>query len=179
MIKEILILPKNIIQKIKPVVTPNLNEKEFKILDEAYTGPGYICNSDFLNGLKVPDESIIKTIEYLEKNQLGQKKINFRLKDWGISRQRYWGCPIPIIYDQNNKPHKVPDEMLPVELPKIKKLEPTGNPLDKEKAWKNISINGKSFTRETDTLDTFVDSSWYFLRFCSLKMNNMDMILMK
>ena len=155
--------------KIKPVVTPNLNEKEFETLDEAYTGPGYIYNSDFLNGLKVPDESILKTIEYLEKNKLGEKKVNFRLKDWGISRQRYWGCPIPIIYDQNNNPHKVPKEMLPVELPKIKKLEPTGNPLDKEKAWKNISINGKNFTRETDTLDTFVDSSWYFLRFCSPK----------
>ncbi len=155
--------------KIKPVVTPNLNQNEFKILDEAYTGSGYIYNSDFLNGLKVPDESIIKTIEYLEKNKLGEKKVNFRLKDWGISRQRYWGCPIPIIYDQNNKPHKVPEEMLPVELPKIKKLEPTGNPLDKDNTWKNISINGKNFTRETDTLDTFVDSSWYFLRFCSPK----------
>ena len=152
---------------ILPVVTPDLNENDFKITDEAYSGPGYIFNSDFLNGLKVPEESISKTIEYLEKNKLGKRKINFRLKDWGVSRQRYWGCPIPIIYDEDGNPHKVPKEKLPVELPNIKKLHPTGNPLDQEKEWKHISINGKKFVRETDTLDTFVDSSWYFLRFCS------------
>ena len=104
-----------------------------------------------------------------EKENLGEKKINFRLKDWGVSRQRYWGCPIPIIYDENNNPHKVPKEMLPVELPQIEQLEPTGNPLDKAHNWKNVVINGKKFIRETDTLDTFVDSSWYFLRFCSPK----------
>ena len=144
----------------------NLN---FKVSKEAYTGPGYIFNSKFLNGLKCPEDSIIKTIEYLENNNLGKKKINFRLKDWGISRQRYWGCPIPIIYDENNNPQKIPKEMLPVELPKINKLEKTGNPLDKSIEWKNIVINGKNYTRETDTLDTFVDSSWYFLRFCSPK----------
>ena len=152
---------------IKPVVTPELNNKKYETLDAAYTGPGYIFNSSFLNGLKCPEESIIKTIEYLEKKNLGEKKINFRLKDWGVSRQRYWGCPIPIMYDENNKPHKIPKEKLPVELPKIEQLEPTGNPLDKANNWKNIVINGKKFTRETDTLDTFVDSSWYFLRFCS------------
>jgi len=98
---------------------------------------------------------------------LGERKTNFRLKDWGISRQRYWGCPIPIMYDENNNPHKVPVEMLPVELPKIDKLKPSGNSLDFEENWKNIIIDGKKYTRETDTLDTFVDSSWYFLRFCS------------
>ena len=157
---------------IKPVVTPNLNENDFKITEEAYSGPGYIFNSDFLNGLKVPEESISKTIEYLEKNKLGKRKTNFRLKDWGVSRQRYWGCPIPIIYDEDGNPHKVPKEKLPVELPNIKKLHPTGNPLDQEKGWKHISINGEKFVRETDTLDTFVDSSWYFLRFCSPKHEN-------
>ena len=98
---------------------------------------------------------------------MGETKTNFRLKDWGISRQRYWGCPIPIMYDENNNPHKVPIEMLPVELPKIDKLKPSGNSLDFEENWKNIIIDGKKYTRETDTLDTFVDSSWYFLRFCS------------
>ena len=152
---------------IKPVVTPNLEKKEFQVLDEAYTGPGYIFNSDFLNGLKVPDESISKSIEFLEKNKLGKRKINFRLKDWGISRQRYWGCPIPIIYDEDGNPHKVPKKDLPVKLPNIKELHSTGNPLDQEKEWKHLNIDGKKFTRETDTLDTFVDSSWYFLRFCS------------
>ncbi len=154
---------------IKTVVTPDKEDLNFKVVDEAYTGPGYIFNSSFLDGLKCPDDSIIKTIEHLEKNGLGEKKINFRLKDWGISRQRYWGCPIPIIYDENNNPQKLPKEMLPVELPKIDKLQATGNPLDKENEWKNLTIDGKKYTRETDTLDTFVDSSWYFLRFCSPK----------
>ena len=108
-----------------------------------------------------------KNYRIFRKNKLGKRKTNFRLKDWGVSRQRYWGCPIPIIYDEDGNPHKVPKENLPVELPNIKKLHPSGNPLDQEKEWKYISINGKNFVRETDTLDTFVDSSWYFLRFCS------------
>ena len=115
-----------------------------------------IFNSSFLNGLKCPEESIVKTIEHLEKNNLGQKKINFRLKDWGVSRQRYWGCPIPSVYDEENNPKKVPLEMLPVKLPEINKLELSGNPLDKEDDWKKIVINGKSYVRETATLDTFV-----------------------
>ena len=152
---------------ILPVITPEKNNLDFEIKDKAYTGSGYIFNSSFLNGLKYPENSVINTIEYLEKNNLGEKKINFRLKDWGISRQRYWGCPIPIIYDDQNNPHKIPDEMLPVKLPEIEKLSPTGNPLDKLDNWKNVNIDGKKFSRETDTLDTFVDSSWYFLRFCS------------
>jgi leucyl-tRNA synthetase len=157
---------------IKTVVTPEKNQKDFEIKDEAYTGSGYLCNSSFLNGLKVPEESILKTIEHLEAKKIGTKKVNFRLKDWGVSRQRYWGCPIPIIYDENNKPHKVPKNLLPVELPTIDKLEHSGNPLDKISNWKNITINGQKFYRETDTLDTFVDSSWYFLRFCSPENNN-------
>ena len=155
--------------KIKTVVSPKKDEIDFKVENEAYTGPGYIINSSFLDGLKCPEESITKTIEYLENKKLGEKKINFRLKDWGISRQRYWGCPIPIIYDHQGNPHKLPEELLPVKLPSIKKLETNGNPLDNIDEWKNIEIDGKSFTRETDTLDTFVDSSWYFLRFCSPK----------
>ena len=147
---------------VKPVVTPNKDDLNFKVKDEAYTGPGFIFNSSFLDGLKCPEDSIIKTIEYLESKNLGEKKINFRLKDWGVSRQRYWGCPIPIMYDENNNPKKIPKEILPVKLPEIDKLEETGNPLDKNSEWKNITIDGKKYTRETDTLDTFVCSSWYF-----------------
>ena len=158
--------------KINTVVRPEMDNENFTVNKIAYTGPGYIFNSSFLNNLKCPEESIIKTIEHLEKKNLGKKKINYRLKDWGISRQRYWGCPIPIIYDKNNNPTKFPKEMLPIQLPKINKLESTGNPLDKLSDWKNIIINGKEFTRETDTLDTFVDSSWYFLRFCSPNNDN-------
>ncbi len=153
--------------KVKTVVSPNEDGSDFKVENEAYTGPGYIINSSFLNELKCPEDSIIKTIDYLEQKNLGEKKINFRLKDWGVSRQRYWGCPIPIIYDENNNPKKVPKEMLPIKLPEIKKLESAGNPLDNLDDWKNIEVDGKKFTRETDTLDTFVDSSWYYLRFCS------------
>ncbi len=157
---------------IKTVVSPNKDSSDFQVKNEAYTGPGYIINSSFLNDLKCPEDSILKTIEYLEEKNLGEKKINFRLKDWGISRQRYWGCPIPIMYDENNKPRKVPKEMLPIELPKISKLETAGNPLDGLHDWKNIEVDGKKFTRETDTLDTFVDSSWYYLRFCSPRKND-------
>ena len=152
--------------KITPVVKPE-KDKDFEINNEAYTGEGYLYNSDFLDGLKVPSESIIKTIEFLEKNNLGTKKTNYRLKDWGISRQRYWGCPIPMAYDENDQPIKIPKDMLPVKLPEIDKLGNTGNPLDTENEWKYFILNGKKYRRETDTLDTFVDSSWYFLRFCS------------
>ncbi|MDA7577444.1 leucine--tRNA ligase, partial [Candidatus Pelagibacter sp.] len=158
--------------KINSVVTPEKENLDFEVKDQAYTGPGYIFNSSFLNGLKSPDESITKTIDHLEKNNLGKKKINFRLKDWGVSRQRYWGCPIPIMYDEKGLPHKVPKKLLPVELPLIDKLEPIGNPLDNNTEWRNILIDGKKYFRETDTLDTFVDSSWYFLKFCSSDKKN-------
>jgi len=154
--------------KVTPVVRPKKNE-EFYINDKAYTESGYLFNSKFLNDLVVPDESISRTIDYLEKNNFGERKTNYRLKDWGISRQRYWGCPIPIAYDENNNPIKIPKNLLPVKLPTINKFEYSGNPLDQMNEWKNIEIDGKKYVRETDTLDTFVDSSWYFLRFCSAK----------
>ena len=152
---------------VTPVVKPNLEENNFTINEKAYTEAGFMFNSHFLNGLKSPDESIESAINYLQKNKLGEKKINFRLKDWGISRQRYWGCPIPIMYDENNVPHKIPKKMLPVKLPNIEKLGNTGNPLVSNEEWKSVLIDDKKYLRETDTLDTFVDSSWYFLRFCS------------
>ena len=153
----------------KTVVKPISETSEFKVTNEAYTGIGKIINSDFLNDLKVPDESIIKTIEILEKKKIGKRKINFRLKDWGVSRQRYWGCPIPIAYDSNGNVLTIPKNQLPVKLPEQIDLKSKGNPLDKKKEWKSVTINGKKCIRETDTLDTFVDSSWYFLRFCSPK----------
>ena len=157
--------------KVTPVVKPE-KDKPFEINNEAYTDGGYLYNSKFLDGLKVPSESIIKTIEFLEKNNLGKKKTNYRLKDWGISRQRYWGCPIPMAYDENDLPIKISKEMLPVKLPEIEKLISNGNPLDSEDDWKYFELDGKKYRRETDTLDTFVDSSWYFLRFCSPQNTN-------
>jgi len=155
--------------KFNTVVKPLSEKDDFKVLNEAYTGGGIIFNSKFLNGLKVPDQSILKTIKILEEKKLGKKKINFRLKDWGVSRQRYWGCPIPIAYNRNNEIIKVPLEDLPIELPENVNLKSTGNPLDHQHEWKKIKINGEECIMETDTLDTFVDSSWYFLRFCSPK----------
>jgi len=155
--------------QVNTVVKPLNEDDNFKVSNKAYTGSGVIFNSKFLDGLKVPNESIQKTIKILEEQKLGKKKINFRLKDWGVSRQRYWGCPIPIAYNKNNKIIKVPLENLPIKLPEKVDLNSTGNPLDHENDWKNIIIDGEECTMETDTLDTFVDSSWYFLRFCSPK----------
>ena len=153
--------------KIKTVVRPKNKNDDFKVESEPHTGSGVMINSKFLNSLSVPEQSISQTIEFLEKNNLGNRKTNYRLKDWGISRQRYWGCPIPIAYDQNNEVIKIPEEDLPVALPDIESLNVRGNPLDTQVDWKSVYIDGKKCTRETDTLDTFVDSSWYFLRFCS------------
>jgi leucyl-tRNA synthetase len=142
--------------------------KDFSKISEAYTGNGTIINSDFLNGLAIEDgkEKIIKEIE---KKKIGNKKITFRLKDWGISRQRYWGCPIPMVYLENGDIVPVDKSELPITLPKDVDLEKSGNPLENHPTWKNTKqkSTGKSAVRETDTLDTFVDSSWYFMRFCS------------
>ena len=155
--------------EIKTVVRPSDQNDTFKVEHEAYPGPGVIINSDFLNGLVAPEKSVLETIKILENKKLGKKQINFKLKDWGVSRQRYWGCPIPIAYDEEGKVHPIPKSMLPVRLPENINLNVKGNPLDSQKEWKEININGKKLTRETDTLDTFVCSSWYYLRFCSPK----------
>ncbi len=155
--------------EIKTVVKPTKENDNFEVIKEAYTGPGVIINSKYLNNLKAPEESIIKTIEILEEKKIGKKKINFRLKDWGVSRQRYWGCPIPIIYDEDGSYKTVPDKDLPVKLPQNINLNTKGNPLANVDDWRKIKIDGKIYFRETDTLDTFVDSSWYYLRFCSPK----------
>ena len=157
---------------IKTVVRPYDKEDDYKVITEAYPGEGILINSDFLNGIEAPNKSVLKTIEILEEKNLGSKTVNFRLKDWGVSRQRYWGCPIPIAYDENGEIHKIPDSMLPVKLPQSINLNAKGNPLDHQKDWKEIIIDGKKMMRETDTLDTFVCSSWYFLRFCSPKEND-------
>ena len=153
--------------KVLPVIKPENENDNFQISTIAYTGPGIIFNSEILNNLKAPEESISKTIKILEDKKIGKKKINFRLKDWGISRQRYWGCPIPIAYNKNNEAIKIPLENLPITLPEKINLNTKGNPLDHQDEWKKILIDGEDCIIETDTLDTFVDSSWYFLRFCS------------
>ena len=137
-------------------------------LNEAYTGSGKIINSNFLNDLNI-DAAKEKIIEEIEKLKLGNRKTLFRLKDWGVSRQRYWGCPIPMIYLEDGSVVPVDKSELPILLPEDIDLNYNGNPLEKHPNWKNTTqkSTGKKATRETDTLDTFVDSSWYFLRFCS------------
>ena len=151
---------------IKTVVRPK-DKVKFEVTTEAFSGEGIIINSEFLDGLEAPGQSVLKAIEILKKRGLGKEKINFRLKDWGVSRQRYWGCPIPIAYNEKGEIKPIPKDLLPVKLPKNLNLNCKGNPLDNDKNWKTLNINGKKYYRETDTLDTFVDSSWYFLRFCS------------
>ncbi len=153
--------------EIKTVVRPYDENDNYKVSNEAYPGPGIIINSNFLNGLDAPKNSVLETIKILEEKKLGKKQINYRLKDWGVSRQRYWGCPIPIAYDEDGNVVPIPKSMLPVKLPENIDLNVKGNPLDSQKDWKEIVINGKKLIRETDTLDTFVCSSWYYLRFCS------------
>ena len=155
--------------KIKTVVRPNNKGSDFEVENEAYPGSGIIINSHFLDGLEAPDESIEKTIDILEEKNLGKKQINYRLKDWGVSRQRYWGCPIPVAYDERGNVYPIPKSMLPVKLPENISLDVKGNPLDSQDNWKEVIIDGKKLKRETDTLDTFVCSSWYYLRFCSPK----------
>ena len=139
-----------------------------KDLNEAFVGNGKIINSDFLNGLEI-DKGKKKIIEEIEKRKIGVKKTLYRLKDWGISRQRYWGCPIPMIHLEDGTVVPVDKSELPIELPDDIDLNSSGNPLDSHPKWKFTieKKTGKKAVRETDTLDTFVDSSWYFLRFCS------------
>ena len=137
-------------------------------LKEAYTGDGKIINSKFLDNLNI-NEAKDKIISLIEEKKIGMKKTLFRLKDWGISRQRYWGCPIPMIYLEDGSVIPVEKSELPIKLPHDINLNTQGNPLDSHNSWKTTvqKSTGKKAIRETDTLDTFVDSSWYFLRFCS------------
>ena len=155
--------------EIIEVVTEDKEKpKDFNKIDEAYTSDGVMVNSDFLNDLNV-ESAKTKAIEIIEKKRIGKKKITFRLKDWGVSRQRYWGCPIPMIYLEDGSVVPVELDELPVKLPDEVDLKKNGNPLANHLTWKKTvhKKTGKPATRETDTLDTFVDSSWYFLRFCS------------
>ncbi|MBO6488257.1 MAG: leucine--tRNA ligase [Pelagibacteraceae bacterium] len=156
-----------ILQVVKPI-----DGSEEKIT-KAYTDDGYLINSEFLNKLTV-SEAKNKVIKEIQKRKIGKKKISFRLKDWGISRQRYWGCPIPMIYLKNGKVIPVDKSELPIKLPKDIDLKSKGNPLENHPTWKKTKCKktGENALRETDTLDTFVDSSWYFIRFCSPKLKD-------
>ena len=150
---------------VLPVVVPE-GEKDFAVGDTAYTDDGRLANSAFLNGMDV-DAAKAEISARIEAAGSGKREVNFRLRDWGISRQRYWGCPIPIIHCDDCGGVPVPAEDLPVVLPEDVSFDRPGNPLDRHDAWKNVDCPkcSKPAVRETDTFDTFVDSSWYFARF--------------
>ncbi len=155
-----------------PVVCPpGQDPKSFVITDTAYDGDGRMINSRFLDGMTI-DDAKNEVAKRLEKEMragkpVAQRQINFRLRDWGISRQRYWGCPIPVIHCEACGVVPVPEKDLPVRLPDDVTFDKPGNPLDRHPTWKNVACPqcGKPARRETDTMDTFVDSSWYFARF--------------
>ncbi len=152
--------------EIIEVVSSEKNLSKKYPLESAYTDSGYLINSDFLNGLTVEEAKEV-SIKKLEKLDLGSRTINYRLKDWGVSRQRYWGCPIPIIYCDKCGPQIVPEKDLPVKLPEKIDFKKSGNPLLNQSDWINVKCPKclKNAKRETDTFDTFFESSWYFARF--------------
>jgi leucyl-tRNA synthetase len=151
-----------------PVVVSHAVDETPKIGAKALDGDGIIINSGFLNGLTTLDAKP-RAIAELEKIGTGKGVTNWRLRDWGISRQRYWGCPIPVIHCEACGPQPVPQDQLPLELPKDVSFEKPGNPLDHHPSWSHAACPacGKPARRETDTFDTFIDSSWYFARFCA------------
>jgi leucyl-tRNA synthetase len=152
-----------------PVVRPPGESAEtYMIGDRAYDGPGVMVNSGFLDGLE-PTTAKAKVIAELARLGVGEAVVNWRLRDWGVSRQRYWGCPIPVIHCEACGVVPVPDDQLPVRLPEDVTFDKPGNPLDHHPTWKHVACPacGAAARRETDTFDTFVDSSWYFARFCS------------
>lgn len=155
---------------INIVIMPENDELDASTMKEAYTGAGKLVNSEKLNGLDY-DEAKKKIIENLSKDNAAKPSINFRLRDWGISRQRYWGAPIPFIYCDKCGMQPVKENDLPVELPKNVDFKGQGNPLDNVAEFVNTTcpVCGGSARRETDTMDTFMESSWYFLRYCSPK----------
>ncbi|WP_045834785.1 leucine--tRNA ligase [Hyphomicrobium sp. 99] len=153
------------------ILPPGENAETFELTNKAYVDDGTLINSRFLDGLST-SAAFDEAAKRLEKQTLGSRpqgtrKVNYRLRDWGISRQRYWGCPIPIIHCKTHGPVPVPEKDLPIELPEDATFDKPGNPLDRHPTWKHVNcpICGEPAVRETDTMDTFVDSSWYFVRF--------------
>jgi len=155
---------------VTPVVVPeDADAATFEVGDEAYTGPGRLANSEFLDGMAV-DDAKAEIIGRLKAADAGEKTVNYRLRDWGVSRQRYWGCPIPVIHCEDCGVVPVPEQDLPVKLPEDVSFDKAGNPLEHHPTWKHVACPkcGKPARRETDTFDTFFESSWYFARFCSV-----------
>ena len=156
---------------VRPVVLPaGADPSSFDVGKEAYTGPGRIFNSAFMDGMEV-EPAKAAAISRVEAQGQGEGATVYRLRDWGVARQRYWGAPVPIIHCPRCGPVGVPENQLPVELPKDVRFDQAGNPLANHPTWKHVPCPacGAAAERETDTLDTFVDSSWYFARFTDPK----------
>lgn len=144
------------------------------ISKEAFVGDGLHINSDFLNGLN-KDDAINKIIVWLEEKNIGNEKVNYKLREWIFARQRYWGEPIPVVYDDNGNSYILPDSELPLVLPELEDYSPSksgDSPLDKATDWVNTTLNGKSVKRETSTMPGSAGSSWYFLRYIDPKNND-------
>jgi leucyl-tRNA synthetase len=164
--------------KVTPVVLPKGEDAaSFEVADKAYVDDGVMINSRFLDGMS-PEAAFNETASRLGQTQLGgrpqgTRKVQFKLRDWGISRQRYWGCPIPVIHCEVCGVVPVPKKDLPVKLPDDIEFDRPGNPLDRHPTWRHVGCPqcGKDARRETDTMDTFVDSSWYYARFTAPWMN--------
>ncbi len=159
------------LQVVPVILPPGQTAETFELTDKAYVDDGTMINSRFLDGLSTT-AAFEEAANRLEKQKLGARpqgtrKVNYRLRDWGISRQRYWGCPIPVIHCKTHGVVPAPEKDLPIELPEDATFDKPGNPLDRHPTWKHVScpICGEPALRETDTMDTFVDSSWYFVRF--------------
>jgi len=155
--------------EVIPVVAPKgADLKTFRIKNESFVENGVLINSDFLNGMEISEAKIASLKKLIDLGK-GESVVNFRLRDWGISRQRYWGCPIPIIHCKTCGVVPVPTEQLPVTLPEEVNFKEPGNPLEHHPTWKKVDCPkcSKEAVRETDTFDTFFESSWYFARFCS------------
>jgi leucyl-tRNA synthetase len=148
------------------VLPPGGDPATFSIDAEAYAGEGTMINSEFLDGLTI-EAAKEKIVGLLEEGGIGERKVNYRMRDWLLSRQRYWGCPIPVIHCDKDGIVPVPVEELPVKLPEDVTFDKPGNPLDHHPTWKHVKCPkcGADAVRETDTMDTFVDSSWYQFRF--------------
>lgn len=150
---------------IKQVIAPSDN-REIDVQEEAFTEKGVLVSSGKYNGL-TSEEAFEAIAGYLEENGIGKRTVNYRLRDWGVSRQRYWGAPIPMMTLEDGTERPVPDDQLPVTLPEDVTMDGVQSPIKADPEWAKTTFEGQPATLETDTFDTFMESSWYYARFCS------------
>ncbi|ENO13334.1 leucine--tRNA ligase [Marinobacter nanhaiticus D15-8W] len=150
---------------IRQVIAPN-DHREIDTQEAAFTDKGFLVNSGKYNGL-TSEEAFDEIAGHLESTGIGERKVNYRLRDWGVSRQRYWGAPIPMMTLEDGTEIPVPEDQLPVRLPEDVEMDGVKSPIKADPEWATTTYNGQPATLETDTFDTFMESSWYYARFCS------------